>query len=622
MFKNLFILGLLVVVVALPFVLRQSDDVRAGGEDVLVLTIVTPHNEAIRYEFEHGFSKWYQQKYGKAVRIDWRNVGGTTQILRYLSSEYSAATKAYYRSNNRPWPAGATDAATDPKFPLDAPPPGQDEGRWRQQKQVVQTLAATDNPNQIGIGIDLFFGGGQYDHSDAANRRLTVPAWPPGKEPAGLFTTASGAVLIPAKLSGEIWRTDTLYGDAVSTFGICYNLDRLADLGIKEPPLDWAAMADYRYFHQVGVADPTKSGSVAKAFEMIIHQQVHDTVAATIYSNRQTKDAPPRAGADVDAMIAANEARIAAYAKDKGKSYQQGDVPDDLKDYQAAVELGWLNGVRLVQSIGANARYFTDSATKVPIDVSVGDAAVGMAIDFYGRFQAQSSIGPDGLPHMVYVTPVGGSSVSCDPISLLRGAPHRELAERFIEYTLDEAGQQLWTYRPGTPGGPENYALRRLPIRRDFYPSTNPAFQARHEAHAQYAADPLADASVDPYQLAEKFTYYPRWTARLFGIQRDLIRAMCMNSDQELQAAWQAIHEIDMNTPGGPQKRAQAQQRLHTLPTIRLPNKITGQTDTIPLTWRTAFTINDRTYDKLDYMREWTIAFRRAYDAAGVIADK
>jgi ABC-type Fe3+ transport system substrate-binding protein len=33
---------------------------------------------------------------------------------------------------------------------------------------------------------------------------------------------------------------------------------------------------------------------------------------------------------------------------------------------------------------------------------------------------------------MHYVTPAGGSSVSCDPIGLVRGAPHRELAVRFI----------------------------------------------------------------------------------------------------------------------------------------------------------------------------------------------
>ena len=109
-----------------------------------------------------------------------------------------------------------------------------------------------------------------------------------------------------------------------------------------------------------------------------------------------------------------------------------------------------------MRRIGANARYFTDSASKVPIDVSTGDAAAGLAIDFYGRYQAETSKAPDGAYRMQYVTPEGGSSVSADPISLLRGAPHRELAVRFIEFVLAPEGQRLWTYAPGTRGGPQN----------------------------------------------------------------------------------------------------------------------------------------------------------------------
>ena len=35
--------------------------------------------------------------------------------------------------------------------------------------------------------------------------------------------------------------------------------------------------------------------------------------------------------------------------------------------------------------IAANGRYFTDSAPQVPNDVGNGDAAAGIAIDFYGR---------------------------------------------------------------------------------------------------------------------------------------------------------------------------------------------------------------------------------------------
>jgi hypothetical protein len=262
--------------------------------------------------------------------------------------------------------------------------------------------------------------------------------------------------------------------------------------------------------------------------------------------------------------------------------------------------------MRLIQRIGANARYFTDSAGKVPIDVSMGDAAAGMAIDFYARYQAQVTGGPLGEARMAFVTPVGGTSVSCDPIGLLRGAPHRAMALRFIEFVLGEDGQRLWTYLPGTPGGPERYALRRLPVRRDFYPSRAPAIEAAYEGHRRYAADDLGSPSIDPYQLAQHFTYYPRWTARHFGVQRQIIRAMALDSSEDLQSAWRRLRQR-----GGLDGEPAA---LGGLPTVALVNRRTRARETVPLTWRTAPDFPE-TYDPLEYLRAWTAAFRATYRA-------
>ena len=44
-----------------------------------------------------------------------------------------------------------------------------------------------------------------------------------------------------------------------------------------------------------------------------------------------------------------------------------GDFPV-LSRYQAAVERGWEEGIHLLRIIGANARYFTDGASKVALD--------------------------------------------------------------------------------------------------------------------------------------------------------------------------------------------------------------------------------------------------------------
>ncbi len=590
--RNLVILLAAALVIALPFLLRRPAEQTAWKPGDPELIIVSPHNEAIRFEFAHAFSRWHEARYGRPVRIDWRAIGGTTEISRYLTASYIAAARGWWTAQGRDWPVGAGEALVDRRFNLQNPPlpvraEGEDDesferraareaAQWETMRDLYKAFRATDDAAQFSARIDLFFGGGEYDHNKAFDEGLTVAPWPAGQEPAGLFTDAQGRDLIPARIAGETWRTATFFGNAISTFGICYNYDRLRDLGITNAPRSWADLADPRYFRQLGAADPTKSGSIAKAFELIIHQQCYDAIRAAGFSD-----------ADIDRF----ETDMAA------AKLPPGDLPDTVPaTYQQALEQGWINGVRLVQRIGANARYFTDSASKVPIDVSMGAAAAGLAIDFYGRFQAQSTRAADGSERMGYITPAGGSGVSCDPVSLLRGAPHREVAIRFIEFTLGEDGQKLWTYRPGTPGGPVKYALRRIPIRRTFFPSDDPDLNALHLEHLQHAADDLADPNINPYALATQFTYRPRWTGAHFGIHRDLIRAMCLNASEEMQAAWR---EILRN--GGPDRQGAALALFGTLPDV--PE---------PVTWRSAPRIG-RTINRLDYMRDWTSFYRATY---------
>ena len=584
MFRNLAIVLITAAVVALPFLLRPAEEASAWRPGDPTIVIVTPHNEAVRTEFARGFSAWHHERFGKPVRIDWRAIGGTSEIMRYLVAEYTAAFRTWWKSEGHPWSADAARAIVDRKFKPDHPPAGagDDPGamaKWNRVRDAHLAFRETDDAANFTAKIDIFFGGGTYDHGKAFRQGLSVPPWPDDASPPDTLRTAEGAVLIPAGLSGETWRDRAMFGNAVSTFGIVYNFDRLHDLGIENPPRTWRDLTSPAYIRQIGVADPTKSGSIAKAFEMIIHQQCYNAVRDAGYSDRQ-----------IDAWESAiNDARL-----------DPGVLPHGVPaEYQDAMETGWREGLRVVQLIGANARYFTDSASKVPIDVSTGDAAAGLAIDFYGRYQAECSLSPDGEARMTYVTPAGGSSVSADPISLLRGAENRELAVRFIEFVLSEDGQRLWTYRPGTPGGPHRFALRRLPIRRDFYPSDDATFAARAAEHAEHAADPLDDPAVNPYRLAEDFTYRHRWTARHFGVHRDLIRAMCLDAADELKEAWQAIV-----AHGGPQAQPEAMALLQRLPDV--PE---------PLAWRSALAI-PRAHDRLDYMRDWTGFFRASYREA------
>ena len=243
---------LVLLIVALPLVLRRTPSAGTGRAGDPTLVIITPHNEAIRSEFGRAFSAWHQQHYGRAVCVDWRVVGGTTEISRYLQAQYAAAVGAWWRQQQRAWPAGMTDRLFDAT--LDAPPPALPAGD-RALAAVRQAFRQTDAPAAFSCGIDIFFGGGAFDHGDAARKGCTVSL-------EAVLKTIGGLDQLPEQVSGEIWRTSHFAGNALSVFGICYNLDRLHDLGAP-PPAQWADLTDPRYFGQLGLTDPTKSGSAA-----------------------------------------------------------------------------------------------------------------------------------------------------------------------------------------------------------------------------------------------------------------------------------------------------------------------------------------------------------------------
>jgi ABC-type glycerol-3-phosphate transport system substrate-binding protein len=193
-----------------------------------------------------------------------------------------------------------------------------------------------------------------------------------------------------------------------------------------------------------------------------------------------------------------------------------------------AVREGWIEGLRLLQLVGANARYFTDTSQKPPIDVAAGNCAAGMCIDFYGRQQAEAVDRRDGPGRLGYVSPPGGTSYSVDPVALLRGAPHRAVAVAFIEYVLSPEGQAVWNLRPGTPGGPERFALRRLPVRKDFY--------ARADLKLM-----RSDPEEDPFAAGDQLVYRSAWTGAIFNEMSFIIRVMAHDTHHELTRAWRAI---------------------------------------------------------------------------------
>ncbi|MFQ3578137.1 MAG: extracellular solute-binding protein, partial [Verrucomicrobiia bacterium] len=329
--------------------------------------------------------------------------------------------------------------------------------------------------SDVGIRIDLFFGGGSFDFFQQARAGRLVDS--------GILVRHAewfGPDGIPQSLGGEpYYDAEGLWiGTALSAFGICSNRDSLQRLGLAAPPSQWSDLGDPILMGQVAMADPTKSGSIAKAYEMLIQQQMLE-------------------------------------AKREG-----------LAEPEVA---GWARGLQLLQRISGNARYFTDAASKIVLDVALGDAAAGMSIDFYGRQQMEAVADADGNSRVIYISPVGGTSVGVDPIGLLRGAPHREVAIAFIDFVLSPKGQRLWNQKPGTPGGPERFALRRLPVQPSLY---DPA-----ERHLR------SDPDVFPYEDAKAFDYRSEWTGPLFSALRFVVRVMSLEAHDEMRTAWRALVE-------------------------------------------------------------------------------
>lgn len=478
--KELMVLAAMGLVLVGPFLLRPSESTAPRRYDKR-LVIMTPHHELIRQEFGKGFARHWKQKTGQTIYIDWR-VAGTSELATLIKSDYSAAFQRWWEKQDKDWTEEVALGFLNAKG----------AGDPAARKAFLES--------NVGIGVDLFFGGGPYDFQQQADAGTLVAKDP--KTGAGLASIREkhpewfSEQGIPESLSGERFHDKEMRwcGTCLSSFGIVFNKDVLRKLGVEKDPESWADLADPRLIGHVALSDPTKSGSVTKAFEMIIQQEMHKAVA----------------------RVKASPGRLRK--------------PEDIE--AAGVRQGWIAGLQLIQRIAANARYFTDMSTKIPLEVAKGDAGAGMCIDFYGRSTEEEVRTAGGWSRVGFVAPIGGTAISVDPVGMFRGAAEPELAAAFMEYVLSEAGQKVWAFRRGMPGGPESAALRRLPIRKDFY----------NDTHRVY----MSDANEEPWKKAEAFVYRPEWTMPAFNSIRFLIRVLCVDTHRELRSAWKAIADANM----------------------------------------------------------------------------
>jgi ABC-type Fe3+ transport system substrate-binding protein len=149
---------------------------------------------------------------------------------------------------------------------------------------------------------------------------------------------------------------------------------------------------------------------------------------------------------------------------------------------------GWENGWKTLGAMSGNARAFIDSSSTLVNDVSSGEAVFVPAIDFYAR----AKIAQAGSEKLGFIAPQGQNVITPDPIAILRGAPHKELAEKFVAFVLSPAGQKLWMLPKGAEGGPQQETLFRAPIL--------PAMYQPIPKNSLVQADPYKTKNVRPYE--------------------------------------------------------------------------------------------------------------------------
>ncbi len=176
------------------------------------LVFISPHRDEIRYEAEHGFSRWLAQQPDwehARVQFVWRDIGGgTSQIIRYLDAQY-------------------------------------------------QTNPAT-------CGIDILWGGGTDIYLDLKSKGLLERC--PLPEDVLDFLGPGEFAGIELRDPDGYW-----YGCMLTTLGIFYHRGVLARLGLADwQPQRWWDFTDERLAGYISAGDPRFSGSVHLLYEWIL----------------------------------------------------------------------------------------------------------------------------------------------------------------------------------------------------------------------------------------------------------------------------------------------------------------------------------------------------------------
>ena len=179
---------------------------------------------------------------------------------------------------------------------------------------------------------------------------------------------------------------------------------------------------------------------------------------------------------------------------------------------------GWERGWEVITTLGANVRNFTSGGSQAPKDVAVGEVAYGLSIDFYAWAQVSQA----GEEFIGFTMPDNLTIVNPDGVAILKGAPNRPAARRFVEFVMSDAGQKLWFLKKGVSGGPVETALNRFTVLPDLY--------------RRYSDE--AAVSLNPFEWTSDLVYDSDKASARWRVLNDLIGVMVIDSHEQLQNAW------------------------------------------------------------------------------------
>jgi ABC-type Fe3+ transport system substrate-binding protein len=311
---------------------------------------------------------------------------------------------------------------------------------------------------------------------------------------------------------------DVLYGGGVDPFR---ELEKEGLLTPYDPPADVLGLIPAQ-LNGMDIIDPAHQwfGAALSGFGIITNERVRQTVGLPEVHTWADLTDPRLAG-----WISASDPRASGSA---------------LAIYEIILQAyGWEKGWPVLMEISGNVRNFLSSSASSAVEVGVGDAAYGVAIDTYGQAQA----GYYGTQNVSFLLPEGQTVITPDSIAILKNPPHPELARHFVEFVLSREGQLLWMLPKGSPGGATHNVINRMSVQPALY-------------------DELAGKTpilTNPFKMHSDFVYSEQLGSKRRAILSMLIAAWMIDTHDLLAPAWKALH-----SPAAQKLSAERRQALLT----------------------------------------------------------